>query len=74
MITLTPAYNRDYKNKKQVETDFNNNKDFIINDMFSVYNGKACNKSDLYNLGYKDKYKSVKIRYNKLQKIIIIRI
>ena len=44
MITLTPAYNRDYKNKKQVETDFNNNKDFIINDMFSVYNGKACNK------------------------------
>lgn len=69
MITLTPAYNRDYKNKKQVETDFNNNKDFIINDMFSVYNGKACNKSDL-----KDKYKSVKIRYNKLQKILIIRI
>ena len=69
MITLTPAYNRDYKNKKQVETDFNNNKDFIINDMFSVYNGKVCNKMDL-----KDKYKSVKIRYNKLQKIIIIRI
>ncbi len=69
MTTLTPAYNRDYKNKKDVLTDFNNNKDFIINDMFSPYNGKYCNKSDIKNT-----YKSVKIRYNKLQKIIIVRL
>ena len=69
MTTLTPAYNRDYKNKKDVLTDFNNNKDFIINDMFSPYNGKYCNKSDIKNT-----YKSVKIRYNRLQKIIIVRL
>ena len=69
MTTLTPAYNRDYKNKKDVLTEFNNNKDFIINDMFSPYNGKYCNKSDIKNT-----YKSVKIRYNKLQKIIIVRL
>ena len=69
MTTLTPAYNRDYKNKKEVLTDFNNDKDFIINDMFSPYNGKYCNKSDIKNT-----YKSVKIRYNKLQKIIIVRL
>ena len=69
MTTLTPAYNRDYKNKNDVLTDFNNNKDFIINDMFSPYNGKYCNKSDIKNT-----YKSVKIRYNKLQKIIIVRL
>ena len=69
MTTLTPAYNRDYKNKKDVLTDFNNNKDFIINDMFSPYNGKYCNKSDIKNT-----YKSVKIRYNKLQKVIIVRL
>jgi len=68
-MTLTPAYNRDYKNKKDVLTDFNNDKDFIINDMFSPYNGKYCNKSDIKNT-----YKSVKIRYNKLQKIIIVRL
>ena len=68
-MTLTPAYNRDYKNKKDVLTDFNNNKDFIINDMFSPYNGKYCNKSDIKNT-----YKSVKIRYNKLQKVIIVRL
>ena len=69
MTTLTPAYNRDYKNKKDVLTDFDNDKDFIINDMFSPYNGKYCNKSDIKNT-----YKSVKIRYNKLQKIIIVRL
>ena len=69
MTTLTPAYNRDYKNKDEVLTDFNNDKDFIINDMFSPYNGKYCNKSDIKNT-----YKSVKIRYNKLQKIIIVRL
>ena len=69
MTTLTPAYGRDYKNKKDVLTDFDNNKDFIINDMFSPYNGKYCNKSDIKNT-----YKSVKIRYNKLQKVIIVRL
>ena len=69
MTTLTPAYNRDYKSKKDVLNDFDNNKDFIINDMFSPYNGKYCNKSDIKNT-----YKSVKIRYNKLQKVIIVRL
>jgi hypothetical protein len=69
MTTLTPAYGRDYKNRNDVITDFNNDKDFIINDMFSPYNGKYCNKSDIKNT-----YKSVKIRYNKLQKIIIVRL
>ena len=68
-MTLTPAYNRDYKNKNDVINDFNNDKDFIINDMFSPYNGKYCNKSDIKNT-----YKSVKIRYNKLQKVIIVRL
>jgi len=68
-MTLTPAYNRDYKNKNDVLTDFNNNKDFIVNDMFSPYDGKYCNKSDIKNT-----YKSVKIRYNKLQKICIVKL
>ena len=55
----------DFKNN-DVINDFNNDLDFIINDMFSPYNGKYCNKSDI-----KDSYKSVKIRYNKFQKVII---
>ena len=69
MTTLTPAYNRDYKNKNDVITDFDNNKDFIINDMMSHWDNKSANKQDLK--GY---YKSVKIRYNKLQKICIVKL
>lgn len=69
MTTLTPAYNRDYKNKNDVITDFDNNKDFIINDMMSPWDNKSANKQDLK--GY---YKSVKIRYNKLQKICIVKL
>ncbi len=29
--TLTPAYNRDYKSKKEVLADWNANKDFVLN-------------------------------------------
>ena len=80
-MTLTPAYNRDYKNKNDVLTDFNNDKDFIINDMFSPYNGKYCNKSDIKNgITKMNNFvmdinnNSVKIRYNKLQKICIVKL
>jgi hypothetical protein len=69
LAILTPAYGRDYKFANDVLTDFNNNKDFILNDMFSPYNGKYCNKSDIKNT-----YKQVKIRFNKLQNIILVRL
>lgn len=31
MVTLTPAYGRDYKTKKEFMADFEAGKDFIIN-------------------------------------------
>ena len=68
--TLTPAYGRDYKSRKAVETDFNGNKDFILVDMFSPWNGKPCNKSDLASAGYG----SVSIRYGKLRKVTIVKL
>ena len=34
MATLTPAYGRDYKSKKEVLKDFLDGKDFIYNDPF----------------------------------------
>jgi hypothetical protein len=65
MITLTPAYGRDYKNKKEVEQDWKSNKDFIIADMSSVYYGKPANRLDLRG-------QDVKIRYGSLRKVMII--
>ena len=67
-MTLTPAYGRDYNSQKAVEEDFNLDKDFIINDITSPWNGKPCNKS---SLGIGD---TIQIRYAKLRKVIVIKI
>ena len=68
--TLTPAYGRDYTSKAKVLTDFNANKDFIYNDVFSPFDGKACNKSDLQSANVT----TVKIRYKKLTQVIVHKI
>ena len=58
MPTLTPAYGRDYKNKKDCMADIEANKDFILNDITSPWDGKPCSPSDF-------KGKQVQVRYNK---------
>lgn len=67
-LSIIPVQWRDYKSKKAVDDDFNGNKDFRVCDMSSPWNGMACNKTDLLNEGIE----SVKVRYDKLQKVIII--
>lgn len=58
-VTLTPAYGRDYKNKKEVLKDWNGNKDFIINCITHPYDGKPMNKEqaekgEQYNIRYRN--------------------
>ena len=66
-MTLTPAYGRDYSNAKQIKADFEANKDFLIADFSSPYDGKPANKSDL------TAERSIMIRYAGLRKIVKIR-
>lgn len=47
MISLSPAYGRDYKSKSAVLADLNNRKDFIFHDITSQWDGKPCTPSDL---------------------------
>lgn len=59
-ITLVPAYGRDYKSGKAVQADWDANKDFLICDMFSPWDGKPINKEQAtvgctYNIRYKGK-------------------
>ena len=66
MITITPAYGRDYKNKGEVLSDlFDNVKDFKMHQLF---NESYCNIDDLKHL----KVGKVQVRYNKLQKSFMI--
>lgn len=69
MLTLTPAYGRDYKSKKAVIEDWNSGKDFVIANMFHPDDGRYCNKEDIVKDG---KENSVSIRYKRLTQICVI--
>lgn len=70
METLTPAYGRDYKTAKAVKADWDADKDFIVTNLFSQWDGKPINKTDAKNA----LLPSVKIRFNRLAKLTIIKI
>ena len=67
MMTLTPAYGRDYKSKKALLADWNTGKDFIINDVQSPWDNKPANKQDFKGC-------SLKFRYGNLRKICTIEV
>lgn len=70
MLTITPAYGRDYKTQKDAIADFKAGKDFIIANIMDPYDGKPCNITDLKNDG---KHNSVMIRYSRLMKIAVVK-
>ena len=65
--TLTPAYGRDYKSKKEVLEDFDSGKDFLFN---SFDKQCYCSKEDLLE----DGIQAVQIRFNKMTKVIIVKL
>ena len=44
IIHITPAYGRDYKTRGAAQEDWDDNKDFLVNDIMSRYDGKPINK------------------------------
>ena len=71
-LIVIPAYGRDYKSKKEAEKDWNENKDFKIQDMSSKYDGAYVNKEDL--LKEDSVYTHVEIRYKQLTQLTIVKI
>jgi len=67
MITLTPAYGRDYKSIKALKEDIKANKDFIYNDFMSPDNGRYCSPTDF-------KGQTIIFRYNKLMKTTLVKL
>lgn len=61
-MTVTPAYGRDYKSAKAAKADWQAGRDFIINDFFSPYDGKPCNKQDMEG-------RQVMLRFDNLRKV-----
>ena len=64
-ITLLPAYGRDYKSKKAIIEDLNNNRDFLESTSL-----KAINKQQFKELNIS----SFNVRYDQQRKITTIKI
>ena len=64
-LTLLPAYGRDYKSKKLIIDDLNNNKDFIESTSL-----RAINKQQFKELNIS----SFNVRYDQQRKITNIKI
>ena len=63
-LSAVPAYGRDYKSKKEVLADWNDGKDFLIQDMFhSGYINKADKPANV----------TLNIRYKKLTQICVVK-
>ena len=65
MLTLTPAYGRDYKTMKAARASFLSGEDWTINDFSSPWDGKPVNVSQLRA----DAVRDVKLRFCGLRKV-----
>lgn len=67
VITLVPSYGRDYSSKKEVQTAWDDNKDFTIYQIGHPYDGSQINKEDAeiqggeFSIRYKKKTKKLLI-------------
>ena len=70
-MTLVPAYGRDYTSKHEVLQDWNANRDFLVADLFSQWDGKPVNRADLERTTGPHQ---VQIRYKRLERIAVVQI
>jgi len=68
-LVLSAAYGRSYNSKKDVITDFDANKDFVIQSIGPDM-GRYVNKEQLVKAGIKE----VNIRYARLTKVAVIKV
>tara|TARA_R110002051_G_scaffold140428_1_gene213173 strand:- start:2764 stop:2997 length:234 start_codon:yes stop_codon:yes gene_type:complete len=60
MTTITPAYGRDYKNKRDAQADFDKGLDFVHQP-----SGRYCSKRDFPG-------KKLVLRYGKMRKVMTV--
>lgn len=69
-MTILPAYGRDYKNKNDILKDWEDNKDFQICDVSSVFNGSYVNKREAEQFDLQE----FNVRYAKKTKVAILKL
>jgi hypothetical protein len=66
---LTPAYGRDYTSQGKVLESFLANKDFLISDASSRWDGRPINRPQLEQDGVSE----VNVRYKKLTRVVVLK-
>ena len=68
-ITLIPAYGRDYKSKKLIIDDLNNNKDFLESTSLRAINKQQFKELNIssFNVRYDQQRKLAKIKIKDLK-------
>jgi hypothetical protein len=69
-LHLVPAYNRDYKSKKEIEGSLVGDLDFLISDFHHPYHNKPINLPQIKEAGYTH----VNVRYAQQRKVTVIEI
>ena len=69
MITLIPAYGRDYRSARAVKKALQRQIDFRVQDVSSKWDGMVGNLLNIKTEGYEE----VKVRYSKLRKVTIFK-
>jgi len=67
ILSVEPAYGRDYKSQKEVKEAWAQGKDFVINSIFSPDCGRYVNKEDA------PKGSFINIRYKKGTCLVVIK-
>ena len=67
MLTVTPAYGRDYKTAKAAKESWKEGKDWIVQNIMSQYDGKPINKEDADKEGIK-----VQLRFCQNRKVTTV--
>lgn len=68
-LHVVPAYERDYRSKKEVLADWNAGKDFLICDMSCQNDGAYVNKADVEN---DSTLRGINFRYKKLTQVCVL--
>ena len=70
MLTLTPAYGRDYKSRQTVINDLRANRDFVVADIVSPDCGRVINLEALRSCDIKQ----VRVRHAGLRRVSVINV
>lgn len=63
--TLTPAYGRDYRSRRDVELDLESGRDFLVSNVHDPHDGKPVNAEQLVELGFTH----AMVRFNGMRRI-----